>query len=247
MPVRVRQTVDRAPERGILGAALVTMPDADFRLGGEHINHYIALVEDAAAPLTATRDLEVPEADGQGWTIDNRTSQPVTVNRSVVTIGVGEMALVYVDASGVHSGTLGGAGDRAVATMAPLASEAIPLTALTGVRRVLGAAAANDGGDSDAYWDGTGSLPAALSVSGDSSWRQPMGVVVMGGLIMSTILTLVIVPALFSLATGVEQWLGPKLRRTLLTYKPGDEDGSKVIDLRPGQIDHRPDEPQPAE
>jgi multidrug efflux pump subunit AcrB len=92
-----------------------------------------------------------------------------------------------------------------------------------------------------------GMVPTALSLSGDNSWRQPMGIVVMGGLILSTILTLVIVPALFSLATGVEQWLGPKLRKTLLTYKPGDEDGSKVIDLLPGQIDHRPDEPQPAE
>jgi multidrug efflux pump subunit AcrB len=92
-----------------------------------------------------------------------------------------------------------------------------------------------------------GMVPTALSISGDNSWRQPMGIVVMGGLILSTILTLVIVPALFSLATGVEQWLGPKLRKTLLTYKPGDEEGSHVIDLRPGQIDHRPDGPQPAE
>jgi hypothetical protein len=76
-----------------------------------------------------------------------------------------------------------------------------------------------------------------------------MGITVIGGLILSTVLTLVIVPATFSLATGVEQWLGPKLRKGLLTYRPGDEEGSRVIDLRPGggQIDHRPDEPQPAE
>ncbi|MES2441733.1 MAG: efflux RND transporter permease subunit [Pseudomonadota bacterium] len=92
-----------------------------------------------------------------------------------------------------------------------------------------------------------GMIPTAISLNGDSSWRAPMGVVVIGGLILSTVLTLVIVPALFSLATGVEQWLGPKLRKGLLTYKPGDEDGARVIDLRPGQIDHRPDEPQPAE
>jgi multidrug efflux pump subunit AcrB len=94
-----------------------------------------------------------------------------------------------------------------------------------------------------------GMVPTALSLSGDNSWRQPMGITVIGGLILSTVLTLVIVPATFSLATGVEQWLGPKLRKSLLTYKPGDEEGSRVIDLRPGggQIDHRPDEPQPAE
>ncbi|MFZ4690246.1 MAG: efflux RND transporter permease subunit [Polymorphobacter sp.] len=58
-----------------------------------------------------------------------------------------------------------------------------------------------------------GMLPIALSLDGDGSWRAPMGVVVIGGLIMSTALTLVIVPASFSLAVGVEQWLAPRLLR----------------------------------
>jgi hypothetical protein len=50
---------------------------------------------------------------------------------------------------------------------------------------------------------------------------------VIGGLIASTLLTLLIVPAGFSLADGIEQRLGPWLRRNLLTYKPGD-DGNPV-------------------
>ncbi len=50
-----------------------------------------------------------------------------------------------------------------------------------------------------------------------------------GGLILSTVLTLLIVPASFSLAVGIEKWLGPKLGRRLLTYRPGD-DGSTVIE-----------------
>jgi multidrug efflux pump subunit AcrB len=79
-----------------------------------------------------------------------------------------------------------------------------------------------------------GMVPTAFSLSGDSSWRAPMGMTVIGGLILSTILTLVLVPATFSLAIGVEQWLGPKLRKGLLTYKPGDEAGSRVIDHTPG-------------
>lgn len=58
-----------------------------------------------------------------------------------------------------------------------------------------------------------GMMPIALSLSGDAAWRAPMGVVVIGGLIMSTALTLVIVPASFSLAIGAEQWLAPRLRR----------------------------------
>ena len=57
-----------------------------------------------------------------------------------------------------------------------------------------------------------GMLPIALSFTGDGSWRAPMGVVVIGGLILSTVLTLVIVPAGFSLADSFEQWLGRRLR-----------------------------------
>ena len=40
-----------------------------------------------------------------------------------------------------------------------------------------------------------------------------MGIVVIGGLIMSTALTLVIVPASFSLAVGAEDWLAPRMKR----------------------------------
>jgi hypothetical protein len=69
-----------------------------------------------------------------------------------------------------------------------------------------------------------GMIPVSLSLDGDGSFRGPMGVTVIGGLIVSTILTLLIVPAGFSLAVGAEQRLGPWLRRKLLTYKPGDED-----------------------
>ncbi|MEG3149151.1 efflux RND transporter permease subunit [Sphingomonas sp. ZT3P38] len=102
-----------------------------------------------------------------------------------------------------------------------------------------------------------GMVPTALSLGGDGSWRAPMGIVVIGGLILSTVLTLVIVPASFSLAVGIERWIGPKLGRRLLTYRPGD-DGRPVIDhdptppkigRGPATIVHRAgdDEPQPAE
>ena len=70
-----------------------------------------------------------------------------------------------------------------------------------------------------------GMVPVALSLSGDGAWRQPMGIVVIGGLILSTLLTLLIVPAGFSLADGFEKRVGPWLRARMLTYKPGDEHG----------------------
>jgi hypothetical protein len=68
-----------------------------------------------------------------------------------------------------------------------------------------------------------GMVPTALSLSGDGAWRAPMGITVIGGLILSTVLTLVIVPAAFSLAMDLEAWIGPHLSRRLLTYKPGDD------------------------
>nr|MBA4771107.1 efflux RND transporter permease subunit [Sphingobium sp.] len=73
-----------------------------------------------------------------------------------------------------------------------------------------------------------GMVPTALSLSGDAAWRAPMGITVIGGLILSTLLTLVIVPAVFSLAIGLESWIGPKLGRGLLTYKPEHKHGGTV-------------------
>jgi multidrug efflux pump subunit AcrB len=60
-----------------------------------------------------------------------------------------------------------------------------------------------------------GMVPVALALSGDGSFRAPMGVTVIGGLIVSTVLTLLIVPATFSLAVGIEQRIGPWLSRKL--------------------------------
>ncbi|PZM16450.1 efflux RND transporter permease subunit [Rhizobium tubonense] len=46
---------------------------------------------------------------------------------------------------------------------------------------------------------GAGMLPAALSLSGgDSSFRQPMAIVVLGGLLTSTFLSLLVIPTIFT-------------------------------------------------
>ncbi|HMO67336.1 MAG TPA: efflux RND transporter permease subunit, partial [Novosphingobium sp.] len=75
-----------------------------------------------------------------------------------------------------------------------------------------------------------GMVPTAVSLSGDGAWRAPMGTVVIGGLILSTALTLLIVPAAFSLADGLEKRIGPKLRRSILTYEPehGEEERARA-------------------
>ncbi|ODT00696.1 MAG: transporter [Erythrobacter sp. SCN 62-14] len=68
-----------------------------------------------------------------------------------------------------------------------------------------------------------GMVPVAVSLTGDGAWRQPMGIVVIGGLLLSTLLTLLIVPAGFSLADSFEKRAGPWLSKRFLTYKPGDD------------------------
>ena len=60
-----------------------------------------------------------------------------------------------------------------------------------------------------------GMIPVALALSGTGSFRAPMGVTVIGGLIVSTVLTLLIVPATFSIAVGIEERVGPWLTRKL--------------------------------
>ena len=73
-----------------------------------------------------------------------------------------------------------------------------------------------------------GMVPTALSLSGDAAWRSSMGTTVIGGLLLSTLLTLIIVPAGFSLADGLEKRLGPWLRRKVLTYRPEEEHGGRA-------------------
>ncbi|MGI8942938.1 MAG: efflux RND transporter permease subunit [Qipengyuania sp.] len=85
-----------------------------------------------------------------------------------------------------------------------------------------------------------GMIPTAISISGDGAWRAPMGTTVIGGLILSTVLTLVLIPAGFSLADGFEKKIGPWLRTRFLTYRPGDE-------ARPRVDPHSDPEPEPAE
>ncbi|WP_169458040.1 efflux RND transporter permease subunit [Ottowia thiooxydans] len=61
---------------------------------------------------------------------------------------------------------------------------------------------------------GGGMIPVALGLGGDPSFRVPMAVVVIGGLITSTVLSLLIIPTLYSCVDDGLRWikvrLGPK-------------------------------------
>jgi HAE1 family hydrophobic/amphiphilic exporter-1 len=60
-----------------------------------------------------------------------------------------------------------------------------------------------------------GMLPVAIGWGGDSDFRGPMAIAVIGGLITSTALTLVIVPAVFTVLDDIERWIAPKAGRLL--------------------------------
>jgi multidrug efflux pump subunit AcrB len=59
---------------------------------------------------------------------------------------------------------------------------------------------------------GAGMLPLALGLSGDPSFRSPMAIAVIGGLITSTLLSLLVVPAVFTYVDDFEHWMGRKVR-----------------------------------
>ncbi len=60
---------------------------------------------------------------------------------------------------------------------------------------------------------GAGMLPIALGLSGDSSFRAPMGVAVIAGLLTSTALSLFVVPAVFTLLDDFQEWIKRQLGR----------------------------------
>ncbi|MEY4754949.1 MAG: hypothetical protein RJA44_2624, partial [Pseudomonadota bacterium] len=60
---------------------------------------------------------------------------------------------------------------------------------------------------------GAGMLPIALGLGVDPSFRAPMAIVVIGGLVSSTFLSLLVVPVVFTWVDDVVQWAGRMLQR----------------------------------
>ena len=67
-----------------------------------------------------------------------------------------------------------------------------------------------------------GMLPVATGLGGDEAFRGPMAIAVIGGLITSTGLTLVVVPAVFTLIDDIERWLAPKFGRVITAQAPSN-------------------------
>ena len=74
---------------------------------------------------------------------------------------------------------------------------------------------------------GAGMAPIALGLGvADASFRSPMSIAVIGGLITSTVLSLLVVPAVFTYIDDIGNWLkrALRLRGTGAVAEPGGHD-----------------------
>ena len=87
-----------------------------------------------------------------------------------------------------------------------------------------------------------GMLPVAIGWGGDSEFRAPMAIAVIGGLLTSTVLTLVVVPAVFTILDDFERWLAPRASRLLGPARQRERRGATPLDgaQRQGARDARP-------
>jgi multidrug efflux pump subunit AcrB len=60
---------------------------------------------------------------------------------------------------------------------------------------------------------GAGMLPIALGLGADPSFRQPMAIIVIGGLLTSTMLSLLVIPVMFTFVDDLMQ----RFRRRFLS------------------------------
>ena len=65
-----------------------------------------------------------------------------------------------------------------------------------------------------------GMVPVALATSDGAEWRNALGALLIGGLTSSTILTLVVIPAVFMIPSDVHRFTGNLKRWSLMLYPP---------------------------
>ncbi|MBX5228346.1 efflux RND transporter permease subunit [Rhizobium sp. NLR9b] len=84
-----------------------------------------------------------------------------------------------------------------------------------------------------------GMLPVALSLTGgDSSFRQPMAIVVIGGVMMSTLLSLIVIPVIFTFVDDLDEALKRLFRRAepkAPDSEPQASNDHAAITFKPGQ------------
>ncbi|CAN7586533.1 efflux RND transporter permease subunit [Rhizobacter sp. LjRoot28] len=87
---------------------------------------------------------------------------------------------------------------------------------------------------------GAGMMPIALGIGVDPSFRAPMAIVVIGGLITSTFLSLLVIPVVFTFVDDAVQWVGRRFHRHPHAHDDAGEPGG------PGPQSASGSSPEPA-
>jgi HAE1 family hydrophobic/amphiphilic exporter-1 len=88
-----------------------------------------------------------------------------------------------------------------------------------------------------------GMLPTALALGAGSEFRAPMAIAVIGGLITSTLLTLVVVPVAYTFLDDFSGWVGAYVRRW--TSAPAEAEEEAAPRRRPKPAREPEPEPEP--
>jgi multidrug efflux pump subunit AcrB len=79
-----------------------------------------------------------------------------------------------------------------------------------------------------------GMTPAAIGIGADAGFRAPMAIAVIGGLITSTLLSLVFVPVVFTYMDDLRNWAGRRLGR--ITSVTADDRTNAERQLKPREV-----------
>jgi hydrophobe/amphiphile efflux-1 (HAE1) family protein len=82
---------------------------------------------------------------------------------------------------------------------------------------------------------GAGMLPNALGLGAEPSFRQPMAIVVIGGLLTSTVLSLLVVPVVFTYVDDLHQWINRLFGKSKESVNAGEVVGRTNASM-PGEV-----------
>jgi HAE1 family hydrophobic/amphiphilic exporter-1 len=77
-----------------------------------------------------------------------------------------------------------------------------------------------------------GMLPTAIGIGEGSEARQPMAIAVAGGMLTSTLLSLILVPVIYEIVDSFEMRIRPRLAKLVTAKREGDDDPL------PGEVGH---------
>jgi hydrophobe/amphiphile efflux-1 (HAE1) family protein len=82
---------------------------------------------------------------------------------------------------------------------------------------------------------GAGMMPVALGLAGDPSFRAPMGIAVVGGILVSTVMSLFIVPAMFTVVDDFQLWVRRLFKRPAEGELELEAKAEPTAEAAPGQ------------